>query len=143
MAETLGSLIDKLIIVKLKQYHTEDIKKLESLKKQEGNLIVEINAFVFAAVERKIPYNSLSSPSNKVYNFEENIEAIQGSNGWLISELALVNCELWHEQETIYQFELVAPELKDGVIRRLAKLNILRTQYIDLLDKQFQEMIKQ
>jgi sulfur transfer complex TusBCD TusB component (DsrH family) len=141
--DTLGSLIDKLTIVKLKQYHTEDIKKLESLKTQEGNLIVEINAFVFAAVDGKIPRKLLSSPSNKVYNIEEDIEVIQGSNGWLVSELAMVNCELWHEQETVYQFELVAPELKDGVIQRLAKLNILRTKYIDLIDEQFQRMIKQ
>jgi len=141
--DTLGSLIDKLTIVKLKQYHTEDIKKLESLKTQEGNLIVEINAFVFAAVDGKIPRKLLSSPSNKVYNIEEDIEVIQGSNGWLVSELAMVNCELWHEQETVYQFELVAPELKDGVIKRLAKLNILRTKYIDLIDEQFQRMIKQ
>jgi hypothetical protein len=35
MAETLGSLCDKLTIVKLKQYHTEDSKRLESLGQQE------------------------------------------------------------------------------------------------------------
>jgi len=31
MAETLGSLCDKLTIVKLKQFHTGDVQRLESL----------------------------------------------------------------------------------------------------------------
>ena len=35
MAETLGSLCDKLTIVKLKQFHNEDKNRLESLQQQE------------------------------------------------------------------------------------------------------------
>ena len=38
MAETLGSLCDKLTIVKLKQYHSEDAARLQSLKQQEQQL---------------------------------------------------------------------------------------------------------
>ena len=34
MAETLGMLCDKLTIVKLKQFHTEDENRLTSLAKQ-------------------------------------------------------------------------------------------------------------
>ena len=43
MAETLGSLCDKLTIVKLKQYHSDDPQRLESLALQAGQLQQEIN----------------------------------------------------------------------------------------------------
>jgi hypothetical protein len=43
MAETLGSICDKLTIVKLKQFHTEDQSRLESLNQQEGQLKSEID----------------------------------------------------------------------------------------------------
>ena len=46
MAETLGSLCDKLTIVKLKQYHTEEAQKLESLGKQALQLQREIDEYV-------------------------------------------------------------------------------------------------
>ena len=46
MAETLGSLCDKLTIIKLKQFHTEDVKRLDSLNKQQGQLIEEIDKFI-------------------------------------------------------------------------------------------------
>ena len=50
MAETLGSLCDKLTIVKLKQWHSEDETRLQSLAKQEQQLQQEINDFIGNAV---------------------------------------------------------------------------------------------
>ena len=38
MAETLGSLCDKLTIVKLKQWHTDDTARTASLAAQERQL---------------------------------------------------------------------------------------------------------
>jgi len=49
MAETLGSLCDKLTTVKLKRWHTDDAERLQSLAKQEAQLNEEINEFVAAA----------------------------------------------------------------------------------------------
>jgi hypothetical protein len=42
MAETLGSLCDKLTIVKLKQWHSEDAARLQSLGLQEQQLCAAV-----------------------------------------------------------------------------------------------------
>jgi len=142
MAETLGSLCDKLTIVKLKQYHTEDLKRLESLESQEQQLSEEIDTYVCSAVNGDISPEKLTFSSNKVYKIEGNeIPAITGNIGSVFSELAKVNCDLWHEQEKVYEFEKVDPDVKNIVVKQLALLNLQRTQCIDAIDKQFQQMI--
>ena len=55
MAETLGSLCDKLIVVKLKQWHTKDQKRVKSLQIQERVLQQEIDEFVGDAFDGTIP----------------------------------------------------------------------------------------
>ena len=143
MAETLGSLCDKLTIIKLKQYHTEDEARLQSLRQQEGRLQEEIDAFMGDAVSGMIPAERLTFSANKVYKKEGNeTRDIAGQVGEIFSELARVNCELWHEQENVYDFEKVSVDQKDAVIKRLALLNLERTQCIDAIDRQFQAMIK-
>src|SRR5258708_14886410 len=98
MAETLGSLCDKLTIVKLKQYHSEDAKRLMSLMQQEQQLTEEINQFISDAFAGVIPKEKLSFASNKVYKVEGNeTRKIKGNMGELFAELAKVNCDLWHE----------------------------------------------
>ena len=49
MAETLGSLCDKLTTVKLKLWHTEVPDRLQSLEKQEQQLHAEIEEFISGA----------------------------------------------------------------------------------------------
>ncbi|MDH7567897.1 MAG: hypothetical protein QHH06_15795 [Clostridiales bacterium] len=142
MAETLGSLCDKLTIVKLKQYHTKDVKRLESLANQEKQLCEEIDTFIVGAITGEIPQERLIFLSNKIYKKEGNeILPIIGNIGSVISELAKVNCELWHEQEKVYEFEKVKENEKNSVVKRLALLNLQRNQCIDIIDKQFQQMI--
>jgi hypothetical protein len=142
MAETLGSLCDKITIVKLKQYHTEDLNRLESLANQEKQLCEEIDNFIYDVAEGKISQERIVFSSNKVYKKEGN-EIIQmtGSISKIFSELAKINCDLWHVQEKVYEFEKVLPEDKDRVVKQLALLNLQRTRYIDEIDKKFQEII--
>jgi len=59
MAETLGSLCDKLTIVKLKQYHSDDAVKLVSLSRQEDQLINEIDVYLDDVVKQKVPAERL------------------------------------------------------------------------------------
>jgi len=142
MAETLGSLCDKLTIVKLKQYHTEDFKRLESLAEQEKQLCEEIDNYICSAAKGEIPHEKLVFYSYKVYKKQGNeIVEIKGNIGTVISELAKINCDLWHEQEKVYEFEKVHPDEKNIVVKRLALLNIQRNQCIDEIDKKFQQMI--
>jgi len=143
MAETLGSLCDKLTIVKLKQFHADDDARIQSLKNQEKLLLVEINEFVSAAIAGHIPIEGLSFAANKVYKMEGNVVAeVRGSIGAVFSQLAEVNCKLWHEQELVYEFEKVPVTEKDKVVKQLALLNLERNKCIDQIDKQFSNIIK-
>ncbi|CAN5489056.1 hypothetical protein BH10ACI2_BH10ACI2_03780 [soil metagenome] len=143
MAETLGSLCDKLTIVKLKQFHTDDTGRLASLASQAGQLQTEIDEFVAAATAGEIPVDRLTFESNKVYRKKGNeIGDVNGSLGEIFSQLADVNCRLWHEQEKVYEFEAVPPEEKDVVVKGLATLNLERNKCIDQIDKTFVAMIR-
>ena len=142
MAETLGTLADKLITVKLKLWHTDDAGRIASLKTQEKLLEDEINEFVGAARAGDIPTERLTFAANKVYKKEGNaIADFSGSIGELFAQLAETNCKLWHVQEKVYDFEQVAPEQKDEVIKELAVVNLERNHCIDRLDQEFQRSV--
>jgi len=143
MAETLGSLCDKLTIIKLKQYHTEDLPKLTSLLEQEEQLKEEINCFISDAVRGDIPPARLTFTTHKVYKQQGNeTRTITGTLGQLFAELAKVNCDLWHEQEKVYDFHNVAAEKKNAVVQRLAVLNLERNQCIDSINSAFKDMVE-
>jgi len=142
MAETLGSLCDKLTIIKLKQWHSDDKIKLESLGNQEKQLQEEITDFVAKAISGEIPLERLSFSANKVYKSQGNeIVEISSNIGEIFSKLSQVNCQLWHEQEKVYDFENVPLDQKDIVVKKLAILNLERNQCIDIIDRQFKSTI--
>ena len=142
MAETLGTLADKLTTVKLKLWHTDDAERIASLKAQEKQLEEEINEFVDAAIAGQIPIGRLTFAANKVYKKEGNaVSDFSGSIGELFSQLAETNCKLWHVQEKVYEFEQIPATQKDAVIRELAVINLERNHCIDRLDQEFQRSI--
>lgn len=144
MAETLGSLCDKLATVKLKLWHTDDPDRLQSLTTQEQQLHQEINEFVAGAVSGDIPLERLTFAANKVYKKDGNvIPDFEGTLGEMFSQLAQTNCKLWHVQEKVYEFEAVPPEQKDAVIKELAIVNLERNQSIDKLDQEFRRIVEQ
>ena len=136
MAETLGSLCDKLTIVKLKQWHTDDTARTASLAAQERQLSAEIDDYLARAAAGTIPVAQLSFAANKVFKQEGNtVPAVSGGIGELFARLAQVNCALWHEQEKVYDFENVPAEQKNAVVKQLALLNLERNQCIDGIDR--------
>ena len=142
MPETLGSLCDKLTIVKLKQWHAEEESKRKSLSSQEKQLLEEIDEFIAAAISGQIPPARLTFVANKVYKKEGNVlEEVKGGIGEVFARLADVNCRLWHVQERVYDFEDVPAGQKDGVVKQLALLNLERTQCIDQLDSSFRSLL--
>jgi hypothetical protein len=144
MAETLGTLCDKLVTVKLKEWHSEDPERLRNLAAQERQLRDEIDEFVSAAVFGDIPAARLTFAANKVYKKEGNaIADIRGSVGEIFAQLAETNCRLWHVQEKVYEFESIPAEEKDAVVKQLAVLNLERNECIDRLDRQFLTVIEQ
>ncbi|HXN06805.1 MAG TPA: hypothetical protein VN944_07055 [Nitrospiria bacterium] len=142
MAETLGSLCDKLTIIKLKQWHSDDSKRLDSLAFQEKQIQIEINDFINSAISGAIPSDRLTFSANKVYKTKGNVIGdIQGNIGGIFSQLADVNCKLWHVQENVYDFEKVPGNEKDKVVKQLALLNLERNKCIDQIDLHFQKML--
>lgn len=143
MAETLGSLCDKLTIVKLKQWHTKDVDKLQSLSEQEIQLKEEIDNYLVLAMNGDIPLEKLTFSSNKIYKKEGNIiRKIEGSIGKLIYQLAEINCELWHEQDKVYDFENVPAEKKNKVVKKLALLNLERNECIDKINNNLSDILR-
>jgi hypothetical protein len=144
MAETLGSLCDKLTIVKLKEWHSEQQpERMRSLAAQEKQLCEEIDAFIADAASGRIPVERLTFASNKVYRREGNVVAeVTGSIGAIFSHLAEVNCTLWHEVDKGYEIEKVPPEGKDSLIKQLAMLNLERNQCIDQIDRQLHAAVE-
>ena len=142
MAETLGMLCDKLTIVRLKQYHTEDNDRLASLEKQSGQLQSEIDEYISNAIQGNIPVDRMTFDANKVFKKEGNVVAeVMGNFGEVMAQLADVNCQLWHEQEKVYEFEKVPVEEKDTVVKKLAVLNLERNKCIDRINSLFAGLV--
>ena len=142
MAETLGMLCDKLTIVKLKQYHTDNAERLASLDKQASQLKDEIDEYIVDAIEGRIPIDRMSFAANKVYKEEgNNVSEVNGNFGEIVYQLADINCRLWHEQEKVYDFKSVPAEEKDRVVNQLAILNLERNKCIDAINNFLIEMI--
>jgi hypothetical protein len=142
VAETLGSLCDKLATVKLKLWHTDDADRLQSLRAQEKQLQQEIDEFMSAALAGNIPLERLTFAQNKVYKKEGNVvPEFDGTLGESFAQLAHTICKLWHVQEKVYEFESIPMDQKDGVIKELAIVNLERNQCIDKLDQQFRDLV--
>lgn len=143
MAETLGTLADKLTTVQLKLWHTDDPERTRSLEVQQKQLQDEINEFVAAAFAGEIPIERLTFAANKVYKKEGNVvPASQGTIGEMFAQLAAVDCRLWHVQEKVYEFEQVPMDQKDELVKQLAIVNLERNQCIDRLDEEFRKAIE-
>ena len=143
MAETLGSLCDKLSIVKLKEYHSENKDKKSLLIRQSKQLILEIDEYVQNAFSDNISIEKLTFKSNKVHGLKNLsfIKKDKSSLGQFIEKLSYTNCLLWHEQEKIYDFENIPPSDKNDVIKKVALLNLERTNFIDQIDEYFKNII--
>jgi hypothetical protein len=136
MAETLGMLCDKLTIVKLKQYHSEDEARLKSLAIQADQLQTEIDEYISDAVSGKLDTSRMTFAANKVFKKEGNeVAEVKGNFGEVFYQLADVNCRLWHEQEKVYEFETVPVNEKDIVVKQLALLNLERNKCIDAINE--------
>jgi len=84
----------------------------------------------------------LTFSANKVYKKEGNeIQDVLGGIGAIFSQLADVNCKLWHEVDKGYNIENIPNEEKDQLVKSLAVLNLQRNKCIDEIDKLLQEKI--
>lgn len=153
MAETLGSLIDKLTIKDIREYHIYQMikldrqkfsknqlkEKLRILKRQKREMVQEIDSFVTAAFKSKI---RLKDEKLKIYNDLKDMGriTIDKSMGRAISGLAKKNLELWHLEDEARRKD-VSLQYVGKIKRKIDPVNQQRNDYIDRIDKLLEEKI--
>jgi hypothetical protein len=138
--ETFGSLCDKLIVLELKIFHTENVEKT-NLKEQEKKLCEEIDQYLVHATVGKIHYDDLTFDANKVYDKGIDLPNFTGDIGTLIVNLSNINCDIWHDVDKSYMADQIPADELCGLVKRLATLNLHRNKCIDAINDQFKGQV--
>jgi hypothetical protein len=143
MAETLGSLVDKLSIKNLRIWHLEEALEKDSgseeLKakrdladKQRQNLVKEINGFLVAALEGEVCIRDekIKMYTNTNVSSSDSIKKL----GEAVSELAFRNIKLWHCEDDVRRTDLADSEIVK-IKRRIDTTNQERNDLMDKVDQ--------
>lgn len=154
MAETLGSLIDKLTIKNLREFYINQLlrnkkrkkftrgeleTKLKILKSQKSSLTSEIRDFMAEAVSGKV---TVVDDKLKLYNKpgatkKNQLKSVPSG----IDKLAKKNIELWHLED-----EARREDMGDAYIgrvkKKIDKANQERNDLIDDIDRLFKNHLK-
>ena len=144
MAETLGSLVDKLAIKNLRIWHLDEAledkgtpavqrgelqAKRNLADKQRQNLMDEIDGFLGAALKGEV---RIRDEKIKLYN-NTNVSSTDGVKdlGEAVSELALRNIKLWHLEDEARRTDLPDSEL----VQTKRMIDTTNQERNDLMDK--------
>jgi len=143
MAETLGSLVDKLSIKNLRIWHLEEALEKDSdseeLKakcdladKQRQNLVQEINGFLVAALQGEVCIRDekIKMYTNTNVSSSDSVKKL----GEAVSELAFRNIKLWHCEDEVRRTDLADSEIVK-IKRRIDTTNQERNDLMDKVDK--------
>jgi len=155
MAETLGSLVDKITIKEIRKYHLQEMIKLKLkkfsadainskitlLNKQIKNMGDEIDDFMISALKGKM---HLRDEKLKIYNALEDMNKIPqfASLGAAISGLAQKNLELWHLEDEARRND-VSLEYIGGIKKKIDSANQQRNDLIDKIDSLLEGLAKE
>ena len=147
MAETLGSLIDKLSIKNLRHWHldeaiqgkgasdpqTEELKaKLGLVDCQRQDLLSEIDAFLAAALAGDVKVRDEKVKLYKNLNVASS-ESL-ANLGDAVSGLAMRNIQLWHLEDEVRRTDLPDAEIV-RVKRNIDTVNQERNDLMDRVDE--------
>ena len=155
MAETLGSLIDKLSIKNLRYWHldeliqqenssdlkTEELKaKLIIVESQRKDLLNEINAFLAAALAGEV---KVCDEKVKLYR-NTNVSSLEKVSklGEAVSELAMSNTRIWHLEDEVRREDLLDSEVVK-LKRKIDQNNQERCNLVDKVDEILQQSTNQ
>lgn len=149
MAETLGSLVDKLSIKSIREFHikrmlqskkvkfsTRQLKdKLEILIKQKRSLLKEVEEFIISVSQGAI---ILKDEKLKLYNNPHLIGKIGNVNSIskAIDELTKKNLELWHLEDEARR-EDTSLSCIGSIKKKIDATNQQRNDLIDKIDELF------
>ena len=155
MAETLGSLVDKLSIKNLRYWHidesiakedssspqTQELKvKLKLVDNQRNDLLNEIDAFLAAALTGDV---KVCDEKVKLYR-NTNVSSIENINklGEAVSELAMSNTRIWHLEDEVRREDLLDSEIVK-LKRNIDQNNQERCNLVDKVDEILQKATNQ
>ena len=145
MAETLGSLVDKLSIKNLRIWHLDvaleqknasDFAELKARRdladKQRQNLVNEINDFLVSAFKGEVCIRDekIKLYANTNVSSSDSIKKL----GEAVSELAIRNIELWHCEDEVRRTDLADVEIVK-IKRRIDTTNQERNDLMDKVDE--------
>ena len=142
MAETLGSLVDKLSIKNLRIWHLDvaleqknasDFAELKARRdladKQRQNLVNEINDFLVSAFKGEVCIRDekIKLYTNTNVSSSDSIKKL----GEAVSELAIRNIKLWHCEDEVRRTDLADVE----IVKIKRKIDTTNQERNDLMDK--------
>ena len=144
MAETLGSLIDKLSIKNLRYWHLDEViqakdasdpqmkdlkAKMDLVDRQRKELWKEIDTFLGAALAGEV---RIRDEKVKLYK-NLNVVSSDGRNqlGEAVSELAMSNIKIWHLEDEVRRDDL--PDSK--IVRTKRSIDTTNQERNNLMDK--------
>ena len=145
MAETLGSLVDKLSIKNLRIWHLDealeqknasDYAELKARRdladKQRQNLVNEINDFLVSAFKGEVCIRDekIKLYANTNVSSSDSIKKL----GEAVSELAFRNIKLWHCEDEVRRADLADVEIVK-IKRRIDTTNQERNDLMDKVDE--------
>ncbi|HUW23781.1 MAG TPA: DUF4254 domain-containing protein [bacterium] len=141
MAETLGSLVDKLTIKNIRLNNLRkkgSKKKIDIVQSQRKELIEEMNQFLARALKRKV---KLKDEKVKLYKQPKVEEKILATLGALVDRLCQKNMQLWHLED-----EARRSDVNDAYIGRIKRkidiTNLSRNDLIDRIDELLERKVK-
>ncbi len=141
MAETLGSLVDKLTIKNIRLNNLRkkgSEKKIDIVQSQRRELIEEMNQFLARALKRKV---KLKDEKVKLYKQPRVEEKILATLGALVDRLCQKNMQLWHLED-----EARRSDVNDAYIGRIKRkidiTNLNRNDLIDRIDELLERKVK-
>ena len=155
MAETLGSLIDKLSIKNLRYWHLgEDAQdkdasdpqkeeltaKMKLVDRQRKELLEEIDGFLEAAFAGKV---RIRDEKVKLY---KNLNVVSSGDlnhlGETVSKLAMSNIKLWHLEDEVRREDLPDTEIVK-IKQTIDTNNQERNNFMDKVDEILENFVKQ
>ena len=144
MAETLGSLVDKLSIKNLRIWHLDEALEHEGISasereeikaksdladRQRQDLLNEIDGFLDAALKGEV---RIRDEKIKMYT-NTNVSSSEGIKnlGKAVSELAFRNIKLWHLEDEVRRTDL--PD--SSIVQTKRKIDSTNQERNNLMDK--------
>jgi hypothetical protein len=155
MAETLGSLIDKLSIKNLRYWHLDEaaqardasdlqkqelMDKMELVDRQRKELLEEIDIFLSSALAGEV---RIRDEKVKLYK-NLNVTSAEDVNhlGEAVSKLAMSNIKLWHLEDEVRREDLPDADVVKTK-RKIDTNNQERNNFMDKVDEILENFVKQ